>query len=128
MKKIKLSELVNIRKALPLDARKASFRTKYKIVRFIKDSADDAEFYETELSKIIQSCAQKDENGHIVRQESGIPISEDKSEEFVSKTTELDNTMVDCPELNLTQEEAGKLDLTVESLLILDDFISKPKK
>lgn len=125
---MKLSELIAIRKALPMDATKASIQTRFKIVRFLKATETDAEFYENEASKIIADCAEKDEKNQILHNESGIPIAEDKKELFISRMAELDNTKANCPKLRLSMDEADKLELSVEKLLVLNDFIKEAEE
>lgn len=125
MQKIKLYELVKIRQALPTEGKSASISTKYKIVNFLKESEKELSFYVQEISNIITEYAAKDKEGNIKKSGEGIALDESKKAEFSEKMNELENTEVNCPDLEFTMEEADKLELSIENLMVLDRFVKK---
>lgn len=121
---MKLITVLNARKALPLDLNEIDVQLKYKIMKFIKSTNSEEEFYNSEIANIISECAERDEDGNIKQNNNGdILIKVDMKEDFCKHTNALNNTEIATKEFSLSMDEVSQLKLSVRQMLDLDDFI-----
>ena len=121
---MKLLTVLKARNALPLDIRDADIQVKYKVAKFMRETAGDVEFYSSELAKIVDECAQRDQNGAIAIADSGdIIIADNMRDIFSQRSVALENTEVDCTCFSLSLDEAATLGLSIRNIIDLDSFI-----
>lgn len=98
----------------------------YKFMKLLKAMADDDEFYRQEANKIIEKYAVRDENDNIVRESNGVVMLDmSRQEELDEETRQLNETVVEMPNIKFRVEELQGLQLSVADLMILDDFIEE---
>lgn len=125
---MKLYELVQARTIIsnhidqnqPLSASLA-----YKVMKLIKNTQNDYDFYQEKFRDIIQDCSEKDENGQIVQENNGIKVQEGKMEECSNRITELNETEVEMPNIKFTIDELSGYDFSIMDMAKLDDFIKE---
>lgn len=123
---MKLITLLTARKALPLDMNEIDIQLKYKIMKFIKSTNSDEEFYNSEISNIMLECAEHDENGNVKQNKNGdVLINTDMKEHFYQQTNALNNTEIDVKEFSLSTDEVAQLKLSIRQMLDLADFIEQ---
>lgn len=123
---MKLITLLTARKSIPLDISDIDIQLKYKIMKFIKSTNSDEEFYNSEISNIITECAERDEDGNVKQDKNGdVVITTDMQERFYQQTNALNNTDVDVKEFSLSIDEVAQLKLSVRQMLALDNFIEQ---
>ncbi len=121
---MKLLTVLKARNALPLDIRDADIQVKYKVAKFMRETSGDVEFYGSELAKIVDECAQRDQNGEIARTDSGdIIIADNMRGIFSQRSAALESTEVDCTCFSLSLDEAATLGLSIRNIIDLDSFI-----
>lgn len=122
---MKLITILNARKSLPLDNTDIDIQLKYKIMKFIKSTNTDEEFYNSEVSNIISKCAEKDDEGNIKYTTDGnILINKEMKDLFYKQIEDVNNTEIETPELHLSLEELSQLKLSVRQMLDFDAFIN----
>lgn len=104
--------------------KKFSLKTAYKFNRLIRRVEEEVEFYNTELAKIIDTYAKK-ENGQYVYSEdkTSIEVIDGKDEECNIKLFELKTLEIDLEEFKFDIEELEGLDLTVAEMNIIYPLI-----
>lgn len=119
-----IKELMGIRKVLPADSKGGSLQAKYKIAKFLKNTEADEQFFYSEMQKIIDECADKDENGKIKTDKDGnIPISKACTDTFSSRAKKLEETTVEDPKIYFTVDELEGFELSANDLLCIDSII-----
>ena len=124
---MKLIEQIDARLALMAHAQeKLPVRLGYKIMKMLKASDDDFEFYQKEINNIINDCAEKDPNGEILRSSNGNPIIQNgKIEECNKRIKELEEAAVNGCEMNFILEELSPIQFSVDELSALDVYIKQ---
>ena len=100
-------------------------RTTYKFAMLMQKVQPQIDFYNSEFNKIVDTYAQKDENGDFIfsKDNTAIAIIEGKEEECNSKITELQNLEVDMDEIKFTLDELDGLSLSIEQINMLMPLI-----
>ena len=105
---------------------KISSKLAYKIMKFCKAVAAEEEFYNTKRSELINTYAEKSEDGQIATSADGmIRIIPDKIDEANAALQELNSLEVDVPNIKFTLDELEGLDLSVADMYALDAFIEE---
>ena len=88
----------------------------YKINSIVEIAEQKEKFFQSEMARIIEDYAQKNEDGSPKRTDDGksILIIDDKREECQQKVFELENLEIDWTPPQLTLEELDKMDLTFQ--------------
>jgi len=102
-------------------------KTLYKFSKLFKVINEEKEFYSTNLQSIIDTYAQRDEEGNYVQVDNGnaIKIQEDKIGEAQAKINELVELPVDLPDITFTIDELESADFTVEEFNFFLPFITE---
>ncbi len=126
---MKLNILLQARKALMQRAQeKISTALSYKMMKFMKASADEDAFYNTKFKEIITKYAEKDENGNPVEQNGGIKIIKDKIEDCQKEINAIGETEIEKPKITFTVWELEELKLSMAEVFALDEFIEGEEK
>ena len=98
----------------------------YKINSIIEIAEQKEKFFQSEMARIIEDYAQKNEDGSPKRSEDGnsILIINDKRDECHQKVFELENLEIDWTPPQLTLEDLDKMDLTFQEQKHFFPFIS----
>lgn len=121
---MKLITLLTARKTLPLDIAEIDIQLKYKIMKFIKSTNSDEEFYRSEIENIVSKYAQHDQDGNVKQNQNGdILIDVNMAEQFQKAIDALNNTEIDTKNFSLSMDEISQLKLNVKQMLDLDGFI-----
>lgn len=98
----------------------------YKLNKIRKALDKEGEFYSDKFQEIIDTYAQKDDNGELIFNDDGtqIMIQEDKLEECEKALTDLQNLEVQIENYNFTIEDLGEnIECTPDELAILMPFM-----
>lgn len=126
--KLKLIQLLGFNRAIEDIAKeKVPLILAYKLAKAKSAINDDVEFYHQRIQQIIELYAERDENGqlHLVNDNNGIKIQEDKIPECNEKIKELEGMMVDAPDVKFSLEELSTINITVSSMELLLPFITE---
>lgn len=99
----------------------------YKIMKLIKNTQNDVDFYQEKYSDIIQQYAERDDKGQLIQIEDrqGIKIQEDKKDECVQKLFELNNTEVDKINIKFSLAELEPYEFSIADMSVLDEVIKE---
>lgn len=94
---------------------KVPLKTAYKLSKLSKAVEEQQNFYQDKFREIIQDYAKLNEFGEPELTEDGMSVLlRDGTEEECQKAIEeLQNLEIDLPDVNLTSEELGNLELTL---------------
>lgn len=122
---MELSKLLEARRVLLSHVNdKVSGTLAYKIMKFLKSSDGEEEFYSSKLNALVAEYSEKDEEGNPVRVEGGnIKIKSDKIQECENAVSSLGKTEVEVPSIVLTVANLSELSLSVRDAYALDGFI-----
>lgn len=97
--------------------KKLGIQTTYKIFKLNKSVEEHIKFYDENLKKIIDTYAMYDEQGQLQRDEkNGILISKDNIDICTKKIQELNECLVDIPEIYFYINEFDGIKLSLEAL------------
>lgn len=103
---------------------KVSATLAYKIMKFVKTSDNEEEFYRTKLQEIIGEYGEKNEDGKPAFDEMGnVKVISDKIQECREAIDKLEMTDVTAPTVEFKVDELSELKLSARDMLILDSFI-----
>lgn len=123
---MKIIQLIKARRVFNSCANeKLSVALAYKLVKFIKASDAEDSFYNTEMQKIIEQYAEKDECGRVVTTQNGVKIIKEKLQECNSAIDNLSNYEVEAPNIMFTIGELSELKLSMSEMYILDEVIKE---
>lgn len=95
----------------------------YKIMKFLKGSEDEENFYTSKLKELLDEYSEKDTDGNFVTQDNNVKIREDKIQECKEAINALGNTEVTAPSILFELDEIAELQLSAKEAYALDDFI-----
>lgn len=105
---------------------KVPAKVAYKFNKLCLALNDDAEFYKTELNKIIQQYGEKHEDGTFVFLDEGsIKIKPEVYDDARKEISNLDNLDVDAPDVKFTVDELDGLQLSIEDFNRMLPFIEE---
>lgn len=123
---MKLNKLLQARRVLSEHANEPlPTMVAYKMLKFMKASDTEGDFYNQHYREIIEKYAKKDENGGIMYADGQISIFPDKVEECKKALTDLGETEVEAPNVVFTIHELMPIKFTVSELYSLDEFIKE---
>ena len=123
---MELTKLLQIRNVLLEHINdKVSASLAYRIMKYLKSTDQEEDFYLKRTQEIANEFGEKDADGKPVRNtDGGITIQHDKIEECKQLISELGKTNVDVPATKFALAELSELKLTVKEMYILDDLIT----
>ena len=103
-------------------------KTSYKFAKLFSNINSKYEFYQTQISLIINNYSEKDENGEpVITEDGNFKIQKDKIDTCQQKIDELINLNVEVPDIKFTFDELEQLELSVEQFMLLIDFCEEEK-
>lgn len=121
---MKLYNLLQIRTTLNAHTKDTmSTMLAYKIMKFIKSTEAEENFYNEKIQEILLKYGAKDENGNYIKSENGIKIIDDKVDDCHKEVNELAATEVEVPAITFTIDKLSQINLTVAELYTLDEII-----
>ena len=129
--KIKMSSVMNLQDTYSkLKSEVLPISIAYKLSRFYQAINNNAEFYSTELRKIVNEYAERDKDGNMVELEDGKGVKLQK--QYVSKAQEKIQELlaleVEMPEITFTLKELEDVKLSLEEFNALLPFIKEEEK
>lgn len=100
-----------------------SIETQYKFLKLNKIVDSEIEIFEEQRNILVEDYGEKDENGNLVVENGGIKIKAESQEECEKKVKELNEMQVQFPDTYFSLSELEPLELTLEELFFLDQFI-----
>lgn len=108
---------------MPYFKEKYSPKLSYKLMKLISQIETEEKFFNERVTEIIHTYADKDESGELIYLDGGIKIKEDMQNECNRVFEELNAVEVDAPSIRFSLEELSEIKLSVEDMVILEDFI-----
>ncbi len=111
-----------------LSGMRLPIKVAYGLQKIYNGLKQDNEFFETRIKEIINSYAKKDENGNpiLTNDGKGIEVDGEKKDDCNKEISELYQTEITAPVVNLTLEDlisVDGLELTIPQLEILGKFL-----
>lgn len=100
-----------------------SIETQYKFLKLSKMIDSEMEIFEEQRKMLIEDYGEKDETGNFVIENGGIKIKSDLQKDCEKKVKELNEMQIQFPDMYFSLSELEPLELTLEDLLFLDQFI-----
>lgn len=97
----------------------------YKIMKLMKNTQNDCDFYQEKFNAILTEYGEKDDNGQLIQENNGIKIQDGKMEECTSKVNELNNTEIELPKIKFTLEELKPYNFSVIDMAKIDELIQE---
>ena len=97
----------------------------YKLMKFLKATADEEDFYNQKLQGIIEEYADRDKDGKPIGDGGGVRVRQDAVEPCKQAIEELSGTDVDAPKIAFKLSEIEPLTFSAAEMIILDDFIKE---
>lgn len=97
----------------------------YKIMKLMKNTQNDCDFYQEKFNAILTEYGEKDNNGQLIQENNGIKIQDGKMEECTSKVNELNNTEIELPKIKFTLEELKPYNFSVIDMAKIDELIQE---
>ena len=125
---------IKITKALDLEAlksqinkQKAPIKVAYKFSKLFSQLEESTNFYREKLQEIIDTYAERDENGEMVpaTDGAGVQIQKDRIPECQKELNELTGLEIEAPDILFTLDELEGFDLSIEQFDLLLPFIAE---
>lgn len=121
---MKLENLLKIRKVLTDHSKeKIPVQIAYKIMRVLKTTEKEQNFYDDKFKEIISEYSLKDENGDYKTKDGNILIIPSKIKECNAAMEELRNTEVEGIDIKIDLNDISCFQMTVEEMSILEEII-----
>lgn len=105
---------------------KLSIKTSYKIFKFIKQIENEEIFYNTKFKELLNMFGEKDDKGNFITDDKGnIKLLEKNVIACRQAINDLDNLEVEIPNVSFTLEELEPLQLSVNQIILLQNFIQE---
>ena len=110
-----------------LKDRQMPVKIAYKLNKLNAQLATEVAFYQESVQKILNECAQKDEEGNYIPNEdqTGVMIKPELLEECYTKINELQNLKVPIPDITFALDELDCLGITPAELGCLIPLIQE---
>lgn len=123
---MKLKNLVKAVKTLEtLQYEKTNINLSYKLMKILKTTKDDVDFYNKSAQGIIDKYALRDENGNYVYQNGSVSLDATKEQKIKKETDTLNEKEVEIPNIKLTLNELKFLRLSAADLMNIEEFITE---
>lgn len=126
--KIELYKAMNYKSLYEsVKSKKMPFKTSYNFRKLAESSDKANEFYNAELTKLIEEYGEKDENGEYVLSDdkTAIQIQPERLQECQVRMNELSITEVDMPDVSFTFEELDGLEFSPDEVGMLIDLVNE---
>ncbi len=120
--KLKFFQIRELNNLYPkLKDAKLPLKTSYQLSLVFDEIEKRMTFYQNEFQKIIDEFAERDEAGDYVSSDdgAGVKVQKGKTDECNARVIELNQIDIDIPDLNLSIEDFGDLDLTLDEVRVL---------
>ncbi len=97
----------------------------YKIMKLIKNTQNDCDFYQEKFNTILNEYGEKDEKGQLIQAEGGIKIQDGKMDECTTKIKELNETEVELPNIKFTLDELSPYSFSISDMMLIDELIQE---
>ena len=123
---MKLNELLLARKVIVSKSQtQVPARLAYKMMKFIKGTEDEENFYNEKLRAIIEEYGARDKEGKLEGESGGVKIRPDALSACKSAIKELDGTQIDAPQITFNLDEIEPLTLSAKEMLALEYFVKE---
>jgi hypothetical protein len=125
---MKISQVSNLLKICnSLQNISMNVKVAYKFAKIKAKLQEDEQFYTTKMQEIVARYAEVDEEGNYIFTENGtaIKIKAGMTEECQNAINELDSLEIEMPSVTFTLEELDNLDLTLNQMELLMNFIEE---
>lgn len=122
---MELNELLQARKILTNHINdKVCATLAYKMMKFLKSSDNEEEFYLKKIQEFIAEYAERDADGKPIADGSNVKILQDKAEDCRKAIDDLGKTDVAEPIIKFNLNELSELKLSAKEMYVLDGFIT----
>ena len=97
----------------------------YKIMKLIKSTQNDCDFYQEKFNAILNEYGEKDEKGNLIQENGGVKIIEGKMDECSKKIKELNETIIELPNIKFTLDDLAPYSFSVADMAQLDELIKE---
>ena len=127
IKETKLIKIINARQVLTsLSNMDINTHLAYWMTKFIINSQNEQDFYISNMRKLFDKYAERDEGGNFVIIENDIIIKKECIADFNKEVDELQSTDVEAPNIKFSLSEISKeLKLSMKQMSSLMDFIEE---
>ena len=108
-------------------AQKLPFKTAYRLTLLAQEIEKHINFYQEKFREVIAEYSQKDENGNPVPTDDGqgVKLLEGKTQEAYDKVNELRELEVELPDVKLSPDAFGDVELTPLEMNVIMPFIGE---
>jgi hypothetical protein len=123
---MKLSSIENLYSTLKdFQEREMPIKLSYKFSKLFSAAESDYQFFYTQLRKILEKYAEKDENGNIIQNGENVPIKKDSLPLAEKALEDLCETEISLPKITFTLDELEVLNVKPFELKVLLPFIEE---
>lgn len=125
---MQMSSVLSAQSAIQkLQSKPMPLKITYNLTKLYKALSTEADFYNEKLNEIVQTYGERDEEGNLkpTADGRGIQIQKDRLEEAQSKLNELYTIEVTLPDIKLSVETLGDVELTLEETNALMPFFEE---
>lgn len=121
---MQISKLLSVKKVISTFLEeKIPAKLAYKFYKFACAIETEEKFFNQKMQEVIQTYCAKDENGELIKTEGGFKIAEGMTGECNKTVAELYELEVTAPDIVFNISELEVLNLSVQDMIILSDFI-----
>lgn len=125
---MQISKLLSVKKVInTFLEEKIPAKLAYKFYKFVCSIEIEEKFFNSKMQEIIKTYGAKDENGELIKTDGGIKIAEGQTTECNKAVEELYALEVTTPDITFNISELEVLNLSVQDMIILSDFIEDNK-
>ena len=125
---MQMSSVLSAQSAIQkLQSKPMPLKITYNLTKLYKALSVEADFYNEKLNEIVQMYGERDEEGNLkpTADGRGIQIQKDRLEEAQSKLNELYTIEATLPDIKLSVETLGDVELTLEETNALMPFFEE---
>ncbi len=125
---MQMSSVLSAQSAIQkLQSKPMPLKITYNLTKLYKALSTEADFYNEKLNEIVQTYGDRDEEGNLkpTADGRGIQIQKDRLEEAQSKLNELYTIEATLPDIKLSVETLGDVELTLEETNALMPFFEE---
>jgi len=110
-----------------LQSKPMPLKITYNLTKLYKALSSEADFYNEKLNEIVQEYGERDEEGNLkpTADGRGVQIQKERLEEAQSKLNELYTIEVTLPDIKLSVDTLGDVELTLEETNALMPFFEE---
>ena len=125
---MQMSSVLSAQSAIQkLQSKPMPLKITYNLTKLYKALSVEADFYNEKLNEIVQTHGDRDEEGNLkpTADGRGVQIQKDRLEEAQSKLNELYTIEATLPDIKLSVETLGDVELTLEETNALMPFFEE---